>query len=85
MNSHFCGIEDIILKLYGQLPMADWLCINRRIVVGFHPLATCEDSEEGMEAKQVLESLQHTFIKYEVVRTGNSLYPIIPYFGINSK
>lgn len=39
---------------------------NWRIVVGFHPLATCEDSEEGMEAKQVLESLQHTFIKYEV-------------------
>lgn len=49
----------------------------RRIVVGFHPLAKCGDNEEGMEAKQVVESLHHSFMKYEVVRTGSSLYPII--------
>ncbi|XP_062010534.1 uncharacterized protein LOC133726913 isoform X1 [Rosa rugosa] len=40
---------------------SDWC-----IVVGFHPLAKCEDSEEGMEAKQVFESLHHSFMKYEV-------------------
>ncbi|XP_024182603.1 uncharacterized protein LOC112187876 isoform X2 [Rosa chinensis] len=40
---------------------SDWC-----IVVGFHPLAKCEDSEEGMEANQVFESLHHSFMKYEV-------------------
>ncbi|XP_048440427.1 uncharacterized protein LOC103949104 isoform X3 [Pyrus x bretschneideri] len=33
---------------------------NWRIVVGFHPLATCEDVEERMEAKQVFDSLRST-------------------------
>ncbi|KAL6221384.1 hypothetical protein ACLB2K_009135 [Fragaria x ananassa] len=40
---------------------SDW-----RIVVGFHPLAECGDNEEGVEAKQVVESLHHSFMKYEV-------------------
>ncbi|XP_050378188.1 uncharacterized protein LOC126795384 [Argentina anserina] len=40
---------------------SDW-----RIVVGFHPLAKCEDGEEGTEAKNVFESLHHTFMKHEV-------------------
>ncbi|KAL6274981.1 hypothetical protein ACE6H2_025673 [Prunus campanulata] len=39
---------------------------NWRIVVGFHPLAICEDGEEGMGAKKVFESLQLIFMKFEV-------------------
>ncbi|KAM1201213.1 hypothetical protein FF1_017508 [Malus domestica] len=39
---------------------------NWRIVVGFHPLAICEDVEDRMEAEQVFDSLRSTFTKFEV-------------------
>ncbi|BBH08590.1 Calcineurin-like metallo-phosphoesterase superfamily protein [Prunus dulcis] len=50
-----------------NLPMSNWLVLPyRRIVVGFHPLAICEDGEEGMGEKKVFESLQLIFMKFEV-------------------
>ncbi|KAF3452976.1 hypothetical protein FNV43_RR03409 [Rhamnella rubrinervis] len=39
---------------------------NWRIVVGFHPLVVCEETDEKVEAKRVLETLQDAFLKFEV-------------------
>lgn len=72
-------------KVITNLPMSNWLVLPyRRIVVGFHPLAICEDGEEGMGAKKVFESLQLIFMKFEVVRFFFFWYSLIPYFCTDS-
>uniref|UniRef100_A0A2P2KID0 Uncharacterized protein n=1 Tax=Rhizophora mucronata TaxID=61149 RepID=A0A2P2KID0_RHIMU len=49
---------------------------SRVIVIGYHPVVVCEEDKEQIEAKQVHESLHHTFVKYRVVRSEDIQYVI---------
>lgn len=63
--------------LFQSLNVSFALCDSRRMVVGFHPLAVCEENKEQVEAKQFFEPLHHIFVKFGVVSIW-SLYLMFP-------